>query len=79
PHWLEKEPPSPCPQYHRARRRGHEDSFSFWQISPGVWWNQWREPCEDPRFIEPLARLPASVYKVEADARMIALYWTERG
>jgi len=79
PHWLEKEPPSPCPQYHRARRRGHEDSFSFWQISPGVWWNQWREPCEDPRFIEPLARLPASVYKVEADARMIALYWTEWG
>ena len=42
PHWLEKEPPSPCPQYHRARRRGHEDSFSFWQVSPGVWWNQWR-------------------------------------
>ncbi len=26
-----------------------------------------------------LSRLPASVYKVEADARMIALYWTERG
>ncbi len=36
PHWLEKEPPSPCPQYHRARRRGNEDSFSFWQISGGV-------------------------------------------
>ncbi len=35
PHWLEKEPPSPCPQYHRARRRGHEDSFCFWQITPG--------------------------------------------
>ena len=79
PHWLEKEPPSPCPQYHRARRRGHEDAFSFWQVSPGVWCNQWREPCEDPRFREALARLPASAYKVEADARMIALYWTERG
>ncbi len=58
PHWLEKEPPSPCPQYHRARRRGHEDSFSFWQVSPGVWWNQWREPCEDPRFMGALSRLP---------------------
>ena len=79
PHWLEKEPPSPCPQYHRARRRGHQNSFSYWQVSPGVWWNQYREPCEDPRFVEALARLPASVYKVEADARKIALYWTERG
>ncbi len=29
--------------------------------------------------MEALARLPASVYKVEGDARMIALYWTERG
>ena len=79
PHWLEKEPPSPCPQYHRARRRGREDSFCYWQVTPGVWWNQWREPCEDPRLAEALARLPASVYKVEADPRMIALYWTERG
>ena len=79
PHWLEMEPPSPCPQYHRARRRGHEDSWCYWQVSPGVWWNKWREVCEEPRLMEVFARLPETVYKVEADTRMIALYWSERG
>ncbi|MFI7857617.1 hypothetical protein ACIF8Z_11530 [Pseudomonas promysalinigenes] len=79
PHWLEKEPPSPCPQYHRARRRGHEDCWCYWQVSPGIWWNQWKEVCEDPRLGAVFARLPATVYKVEADKRMIALYWSERG
>ncbi|MFV3405900.1 MULTISPECIES: hypothetical protein [Pseudomonas] len=79
PHWLEKEPPSPCPQYHRARRKGHEDSWCYWQVSPGVWCNQWREPCTEQRLSEVFARLPESVHKVEADTRMIALYWSERG
>lgn len=46
---------------------------------PGVWWNQWREVCEEPRLCEVFARLPQTVYKVEADTRMIALYWSERG
>jgi hypothetical protein len=41
---------------------------AYWQVSPGVWWNQWREPCEDPRLLEAFAGLPESVYKVEADA-----------
>jgi hypothetical protein len=44
-----------------------------------VWLNQWREPCEDSRVLEQLARLPESVYKVEAGNQMIALYWSERG
>ncbi|MFJ4389166.1 hypothetical protein [Pseudomonas soli] len=79
PHWLVNEPPSPCPQYHRARRKGRADSWCYWQITPGVWWNQWREPCEDQRLADAFARLPATVYKVEADSRMIALYWSERG
>ncbi|MFJ4112667.1 MULTISPECIES: hypothetical protein [Pseudomonas] len=79
PHWLEKEPPSPCPQYHRARRRGHEDSWCYWQVSPGVWCNQWREVCEVARLNEVFSRLPGTVYKVEADKRMLALYWSERG
>ena len=79
PHWLEQEPPSPCPQYHRARRKGHEDSWCYWQVTPGVWWNQWRETCADPRHLDVLSRLPESVYKLEADSRMIALYWSERG
>ena len=35
--------------------------------------------CADPRLAEVFARLPESVYKVEADTRMIALYWSERG
>lgn len=71
--------PSPCPQYHRARRKGHEDSWCYWQITPGIWWNQWREPCADPHHLEVLVRLPETVYKLEADSRMIALYWSERG
>lgn len=79
PHWLEKEPPSPCPQYHRARRAGHADAWSYWQVSPGVWWNQWREECVEQRLVEVLTQLPDSVYKVEADRQMIALYWGERG
>jgi len=79
PHWLEKEPPNPCPQYHRGRSRGREDSWCYWQASPGIWWNQWKEVCEDARLNEVFARLPETVYKVEADKRMIALYWSERG
>ena len=79
PHWFEQEPPSPCPQYHRGRRRGHEDSWCYWQVSPGVWLNQWKEVCEEPRLNEVFARLPETVYKVEADKRMIALCWSERG
>ncbi|MBA1202081.1 hypothetical protein G7009_09975 [Pseudomonas capeferrum] len=79
PHWLPKEPPSPCPQYHQARRKGREDSWSYWQVTPGIWWNQWREPCEDERLVKAFAQLPETVYKVEADGRMIALYWSERG
>ena len=79
PHWLEKEPPSPCPQYHRARRPGREDVWCYWQTTPGTWCNQWREPCVDPRLNACFARLPITAYKVEADTRMIALYWSERG
>ena len=79
PHWLSKEPPSPCPQYHRARRKGRDDSWTYWQVKPGIWWNQWREPCADERLAQAFARLPETVYKVEADSRMIALYWSERG
>ena len=78
PHWLEKEPPSPCPQYHRARRKGATIPVLL-AGHAGVWWNQWREPCADPRLNEAFARLPATVYKVEADSRMLALYWSERG
>ncbi|WP_459206107.1 hypothetical protein ACSMEV_16475 [Pseudomonas sp. MLB6B] len=79
PHWLEKQPPSPCPQYHRARRAGRVDTWSYWQVSPGVWWNQWREVCDEARLVAVFAELPESVYKVEADSRMLALYWGERG
>ncbi|AZL67882.1 MULTISPECIES: hypothetical protein [Pseudomonas] len=79
PHWLEKQPPSPCPQYHRARRKGHDDSWCYWQVSTGVWWNRYREPCEDSRLLEAFAGLPESVYKIEADTQMVALFWGERG
>ncbi|WP_312935457.1 hypothetical protein [Pseudomonas sp.] len=79
PHWLEKQPPSPCPQYHCARRAGRTDTWSYWQASPGVWSNQWREACAEPRLLAVFSGLPESVYKVEADPRMLAIYWGERG
>ncbi|MES2818481.1 MAG: hypothetical protein V4812_05770 [Pseudomonadota bacterium] len=79
PHWLAHEPPNPCPQYHRARRDGHQDSWCYWQLAPGQWVNQWREPCVDPRVAKHLVELPADVFKVEAGPRMLALCWGERG
>lgn len=79
PHWLTREPPGTCAQYHRARRRGHRDSWCYWQAAPGAWLNQWREPCTDEALAAQLACLPADVYKVEASVQMVAVYWGERG
>ncbi|WP_455912820.1 hypothetical protein [Pseudomonas syringae] len=79
PHWLPTEPPSPCPQYHRPRTARAPDVWVYWQMEPGVWLNQWREPCKDPRLLEQFKTLPADVYKVEAGKQLIALYWAERG
>lgn len=79
PHWLESSPPDSCAQYHRARRSGRDDCWSYWQSAPGQWVNQWREPCSDTVLQECLRGLPADVYKVEAGTQMIALYWGERG
>lgn len=79
PHWLAKEPPSPCAQYHRPRRGSQVACWEYWQSEPGVWLNRWREPCEDVELINHFNTLPADVFKVEADAQMIALYWGERG
>jgi len=67
-----------CP-YHRGRRAGRSDSWSYWQVAPGQWCNQWREPCADAAMLERLQALPADVYKVEATPQMISLFWGERG
>ncbi|UVE19204.1 hypothetical protein NVV93_07465 [Pseudomonas sp. LS44] len=77
PHWLALQPPSPCAQYHRPRRAGKVDSWSYWQLAPGQWVNQWREPCTDTRLNEHFETLPADVFKAEADRQMVALYWGE--
>ncbi|WP_426119633.1 hypothetical protein [Pseudomonas sp. DSP3-2-2] len=79
PHWLPKEPPSPCAQYHRPRRMEKAASWVYWQTEAGVWLNRWREPCEDESLLTQFNTLPADVFKVEADEQMIALYWAERG
>ncbi|HEX8593585.1 MAG TPA: hypothetical protein VF682_09935 [Pseudomonas sp.] len=79
PHWLPKEPPSPCAQYHRPRRMDKSASWVYWQSEAGVWLNRWREPCDDERLLTQFNTLPADVFKVEADEQMIALYWAERG
>jgi hypothetical protein len=78
PHWLNREPPSACAQYHRARSGGRRDSWCYWQATPGTWLNQWREPCADSALAEQLACLPVDVYKVEASTQMVAVYWGER-
>ena len=79
PHWLPKEPPDPCAQYHRPRRAGASSAWSYWQTEPGVWLNQWREPCTAPELSSHFATLPADVYKIEAGPQLIALYWGEKG
>lgn len=79
PHWLPVEPPASCAQFHRARRRGAEGAWTYWQVAPGQWVNQWREPLEDPVLLGCFAGLPADVYKIETTPQMVALYWGERG
>lgn len=79
PHWLERQPPDTCPQYHRARRRGQVDTWCYWQTEPGQWVNKWREPCADTVLLAQLQALPADVFKAEASAQMLALCWGERG
>lgn len=79
PHWLPEEPPHTCAQIHHPRRKGREDSWCYWQTTPGVWLNQWREPCEDAALLEQFGKLPESVFKIEAGSQMIALYWGEKG
>jgi hypothetical protein len=77
PHWLAKEPPGRCAQYHRPRRDGNDDQWCYWQFAAGQWVNQWREPCVDSRLLEQFGRLPDDVYKVEAGKQMIAVFWGE--
>jgi hypothetical protein len=79
PHWLPKEPPSPCPQYHRPRSREQAPCWVYWQTDPGNWVNQWREACEDAVLMAQFGTLPADVFKVEAGKQLIALYWGEGG
>jgi hypothetical protein len=79
PHWMVQAPPDSCPHYHRARRRGSKDTWCYWQAEPGVWLNKWREPCDSTLLLEQLRGLPGDVYKVEANERMLAVWWGERG
>ncbi|MCQ9426104.1 hypothetical protein NRB16_21525 [Pseudomonas sp. LJDD11] len=79
PHWLLREPPGSCAQYHCPRRSAESGQWQYWQTEPGTWVNRWREPCADERVMAHLQGLPGDVYKVEVDARMLSLYWGERG
>ena len=79
PHWFGQPAPDPCAQYHRPRRAGRVDEWSYWQSTPGEWLNQWREPLADERLQAQFGRLPANVLKVEATRQMLTLYWGERG
>jgi hypothetical protein len=79
PHWLHRQPPSPCAQYHRPRRSQQAKAWAYWQMEEGAWLNRWQEPCDDPLLLAQFATLPVDVFKVEADQQMITLCWAERG
>ena len=79
PHWLGPEPPGSWAQFHRPRRSTKPDVWCYWQSAPGHWVNQWQEACVDERLLAQFNKLPANVYKIEATAQMIALYWGEKG
>ncbi|WP_339905615.1 hypothetical protein [Pseudomonas guineae] len=79
PHWLLRQPPDSCPQYHQPRRRGQADSWCYWQLEPGQWVNKWREPCTDQALLAQLQALPADAFKVEATDQMLSICWGERG
>ncbi|WP_295477380.1 hypothetical protein [uncultured Pseudomonas sp.] len=79
PHWLDPQPPASCAQYHRQRSSGLTAGWEYWQNGAGNWVNRWREPCNDESMLAVLRNLPADVYKIEADGRMVSLYWGERG
>jgi hypothetical protein len=79
PHWLLRQPPHSCPQYHSARRRGQSDSWCYWQMEPGQWVNKWRELCPDQALLVQLQALPTDAFKVEATGQMLSICWGERG
>ncbi|WP_184586962.1 hypothetical protein [Pseudomonas nitroreducens] len=78
PHWLERQPPRQCAQYHRARGK-NRDAWCYWQSEPGVWLDRWREASAPAELAQALASLPRDVYMVEATPQFLALYWGERG
>ena len=79
PHWIEPEPPDPCPQYALARRGGTVQPLDLWQIEPGRWVNQWREPIVDQALLERLAKLPADLYRLQRTPQAVIACWGERG
>jgi hypothetical protein len=79
PHWMEPLPPDPCPQYALPRRRRAGQSVDVWQPEAGRWVDQWRHAVSDPLLLEHLARLPADVYRLQANSQSVTVFWGERG
>lgn len=79
PHWMEPEPPDPCPQYTLPRRKGSSQCLDCWQIEAGRWVNPWREPITDAELLARLARLPADVYRLQSTPQSVTAFWGERG
>jgi hypothetical protein len=77
PHWMPAHLPTPAAHYHRARLAEGRPEWSWWQIEPGQWVNQWREACEQPELLEQLSQLPADVWKVSAEGQMVSAVWGE--
>lgn len=76
PHWMPAHLPTPAAQYHRPRFAAGPD-WAWWQPAPGHWVNQWQEACADSTLLEHLRGLPADVWKVQAQRRMVSAVWGE--
>ena len=79
PHWLSPGAAEPLRAVPSAAAWQSAGVLELLAKIPGVWVNQWQEACEDPALLNHFEKLPANVYKVEADKQMITLYWGEKG
>ncbi|MBD1553226.1 hypothetical protein [Pseudomonas typographi] len=79
PHWLQAAPPGTCAQYAVPRQLGRMNTWCYWQAQPGLWVNQWREPCECENLLQVFSQWPADVWKAEANHHVVAVYWGEQG
>lgn len=79
PHWMQEFVAKEVAQYLWPRKNAACKDWQYWQVAPGVWHNQWREPLEEPALLAHLAHLPADVWSISAGPAAVQVTWAERG